>query len=116
MRSVGPSFLLLRELVSSGRGANSTFTPGTRQTKITPDTRPRPWCAPRGARQPFRKRNENPMTYYIYQDTQRQWRWTLEAANNRKIANSGEGYHNKDDCLRAIALVKGSANAPIYQR
>jgi uncharacterized protein len=56
------------------------------------------------------------MTYWMYKDPQGQWRWTLEAANNRKIANSGEGYHNKEDCLQAIALVKGSANAPIYQR
>jgi uncharacterized protein YegP (UPF0339 family) len=56
------------------------------------------------------------MAYYIYVDVNRQWRWYLSTANNRKIANSGEGYLNKQDCLNAIMLVKGSANAPIYQR
>jgi hypothetical protein len=33
------------------------------------------------------------MHYYVYLDANRQWRWTLYAANNRKIANAGEGYH-----------------------
>jgi uncharacterized protein YegP (UPF0339 family) len=56
------------------------------------------------------------MTYWMYQDPQNQWRWTLEAANGKKIANSGEGYHNKADCQSAINLVKGSANAPVKER
>lgn len=53
------------------------------------------------------------MTYYMYKDVNGQWRWYLEAANNRKIANSGEGYHNESDCLAAIRLVQGSGSAPI---
>ncbi|WP_375566529.1 YegP family protein [Oceaniradius stylonematis] len=56
------------------------------------------------------------MFYVLYKDTQYQWRWTLYAANNRKIANSGEGYHNKADCRHAIDLVKGSGSAPVYER
>ena len=54
------------------------------------------------------------MHYLIYQDTAYQWRWTLIAANGRKIANGGEGYYNKADCLAAIDLVKGSWQAPVY--
>lgn len=54
------------------------------------------------------------MTYYIYKDANNQWRWYLKAGNDRRIANSGEGYHNKQDCLSAIALVKGSSDAPVY--
>lgn len=53
------------------------------------------------------------MEYHIYRDAQSQWRWYLLASNNRKIANSGEGYHNRADCFSAINLVKGSANAPV---
>ena len=53
------------------------------------------------------------MSYYIYQDKQGYWRWYLQAANNRKVADSGEGYHNRQDCLAAIGLVKGSASAPV---
>ena len=36
-----------------------------------------------------------------------QWRWRLKAANHEPIA-SGESYHNKQDCLKAISLVQGT--------
>lgn len=55
------------------------------------------------------------MYYYLYKDADGHWRWTLYAANNRKIANSGEGYYNRDDCLWAVNLVKGSGSAPIKE-
>ncbi|RWD62671.1 DUF1508 domain-containing protein [Mesorhizobium sp.] len=55
------------------------------------------------------------MFFHLYVDTNRQYRWTLYAANNRKIANSGEGYFNKADCIAAINLVKGSGSAPIRE-
>ena len=55
------------------------------------------------------------LVYYLYVDVQRQWRWYLQAANGKKIANSGEGYYNRDDCIHAINLVAGSAGAPIHQ-
>jgi uncharacterized protein YegP (UPF0339 family) len=55
------------------------------------------------------------MYFHLYLDANRQYRWTLYAANNRKIANSGEGYFNKDDCLAAISLVKGSGSAPVRE-
>lgn len=56
------------------------------------------------------------MKYIVFKDVQHQWRWHLLGANNRIIAASGEGYHNKDDCLAAISLVKSSAAAPVYER
>lgn len=55
------------------------------------------------------------MYYHLYVDANRQWRWRLIAANNRIIANSGESYLNRQDCLNAISLVKGSAAAPVRQ-
>lgn len=55
------------------------------------------------------------MFFHLYVDVNRQYRWTLYAANNRKIANSGEGYHNRADCIAAINLVKGSGSAPIRE-
>lgn len=54
------------------------------------------------------------MRYQIYTDANGHWRWRLVAANNRIIANSGEGYWNKEDCLHAISLVKSSSAAPVY--
>ncbi|MDT3668993.1 MAG: DUF1508 domain-containing protein [Aromatoleum sp.] len=55
------------------------------------------------------------MAYHIYKDSVGHWRWYLSAGNNRKIANSGEGYFNKSDCLAAINLVKGSGATPVYE-
>lgn len=52
------------------------------------------------------------MEYQIY-ESGGQYRWRLLANNNRNIANSGESYYNKADCISAINLVKGSANAPV---
>ena len=52
------------------------------------------------------------MKYEVY-ESGGQWRWRFRAANGKIIANSGEYYHNKADCLAAtITSVKGSAYAP----
>lgn len=56
------------------------------------------------------------MYYVIYKDAAGYWRWTLYAANHRKIADSGEGYANKQDCLNAIQLAKRSSEAPVYEK
>jgi uncharacterized protein YegP (UPF0339 family) len=55
------------------------------------------------------------MHYLVYLDVNRQWRWTLYAANNRKLANSGEGYVNQKDCVDALLMVAstGSNATPI---
>lgn len=53
--------------------------------------------------------NTTPKHFKLYQDAQNQWRWTLFAQNNKKIADSGEGYRNKADCLNGIRLVKAAA-------
>ena len=42
------------------------------------------------------------------------WYWSLRAANNKKIATSGEGYGNRKDCLHAIEIFKDKAKlAPV---
>lgn len=56
------------------------------------------------------------MNFYIYKDHAGEWRWFLYAANNKKVADSGEGYLNKADCLDAIRLIRGGAGgAGIHQ-
>jgi len=55
------------------------------------------------------------MAYFIYKDASNQWRWRLRAANQKIIADSGESYFNKSDCIHAINLVKGSSQAPVYE-
>jgi len=56
------------------------------------------------------------MFYVMFRDASNQWRWHLQAANNRIIATSGESYWNEHDCAHAIDLVKGSSSAPVYKR
>ena len=55
------------------------------------------------------------MTYHIYKDRASEWRWRLKASNGKIIADSGEGYRNRQDCLAGIQLVKESAQAPILE-
>lgn len=55
------------------------------------------------------------MKYYIYKDNSYQWRWRLKADNGRIIADSGESYYNKQDCLQAVTLVKSSNSSPVYE-
>lgn len=55
------------------------------------------------------------MNFYIYKDARGEWRWYLYAANNKKIADSAEGYKNKTDCLAGIRLVRGSGSAGLLE-
>jgi uncharacterized protein len=55
------------------------------------------------------------MFYWLYKDSAGYWRWTLYAANRKKIADSGEGYHNKTDAVHGISIVKSTANAPVHE-
>ncbi len=44
------------------------------------------------------------------------WRWRLVSSNGEPIANGGEGYRNKADCLHGIDLVKGTnASTPVKE-
>jgi uncharacterized protein len=56
------------------------------------------------------------LVYWLYVDASRQWRWYLQAANGRKLADSGEGYNYEQDCIHAINLVAGSNGAPIKRK
>jgi uncharacterized protein YegP (UPF0339 family) len=57
------------------------------------------------------------MYFVLYRDVANQWRWTLYAANNRKVADSGEGYWNKADAQHGIDLVKGTnSHTPVIER
>lgn len=56
------------------------------------------------------------MYFKLYKDSAGYWRWTLYAANNKKIADSGEGYHNKADATAGINLVKStSTSTPVNE-
>ena len=54
------------------------------------------------------------MRFEIYRDAARKWRWRLWSANNRMIADSGQGYDSEQSCRHGIALVMGTSNIPIH--
>ncbi len=52
--------------------------------------------------------------FQIFQDSAKEYRWSLRADNNETIADSAEGYNEKDDCKHGIDLVKKLApTAPV---
>ena len=53
------------------------------------------------------------MYYWIFQDSEKEWRWALYAGNNSRIAESSLGYRSKLDCQAAIARVKESQHATV---
>ena len=52
-------------------------------------------------------------TFQVYEAAAGEWRWRLVAGNDRVIADSGEGYRDRRDCLHAIELVKDSKEARV---
>ena len=45
------------------------------------------------------------LNFHVYQDSAGDYRWRLQAANGKVIADSGEGYKNQGDAFSAIVLV-----------
>lgn len=43
--------------------------------------------------------------FHLYKDAVGQFRWYFEAANGRKLADSGEGYFNRQDCVDAMLII-----------
>ena len=49
------------------------------------------------------------MWFSVYLDARNEWRWRGHANNRRIIADSGEGYVNRADCLAGIRIIKNEA-------
>lgn len=47
--------------------------------------------------------------FELYKDKAGEYRWRLRVDNGEIIADSGEGYINKSDCMHGIELVKQQA-------
>lgn len=54
------------------------------------------------------------LTFEIFKDARKEYRWRLRAGNGRVIGMSDEGYARKDGCQHAISVIKeGAAHAKI---
>lgn len=45
-------------------------------------------------------------SFKIYKVARDEYRWRFQADNNKIVADSAEGYKNKDDCKAGIEIVK----------
>ena len=50
------------------------------------------------------------MKFVVYRDRQRDWRWRIQARNNRIVGDSAEGYRNK---AHALAMVEAILKPPV---
>lgn len=51
--------------------------------------------------------------YHVYKDRSSQYRWRF-AQSGRVLADSGEGYYNKQDCLNAMATVMATTTSTAW--
>ena len=57
------------------------------------------------------------LTFEMFKDAKGEYRWRLKSANGKSIADSGEGYKAKADCLHGIDLIKeGAAKAKVDEK
>lgn len=50
------------------------------------------------------------MKLEFYKDKNGEYRWRLRAANNRIVADGGEGYKNEEDCREGWRLVASAGD------
>jgi len=57
-----------------------------------------------------------PATFEVYKDKSGEFRWRLRMQNSKVIASSGQGYKEKDSCLKGIeSLKRVVADAPVKE-
>jgi len=55
-------------------------------------------------------------SFLIYKDARGEYRWKLQASNTKIIADSGEGYVRRVDCVHGMNLVKEiDQNTPVWE-
>lgn len=50
--------------------------------------------------------------FYLYIDRAGEYRWRLLAANNQIVADSSEGYANRQGALQAVGRIQQLVNDP----
>lgn len=55
-------------------------------------------------------------SFLIFKDKQGHWRWNFAAKNGKVVAASSVAYLQRPGCIRAIQVLKGSAEVPVVGR
>ncbi len=61
------------------------------------------------------EKEARPLVFGVFKDSLGEWRWHLKAGNGEIIADSGEGYLHRGDCLHAIDLIKSKAAGAVVK-
>ncbi len=54
------------------------------------------------------------MYFVIFRAANKQWYWSLRAANHKVIADSAEGYRRRIDAAAGIDLIKATKVVPVF--
>lgn len=46
---------------------------------------------------------------FVFKDIAGEWRWTRKSTNGRIVADSSEGYANRDDCIQMALRINKAA-------
>jgi len=52
---------------------------------------------------------------YLYRDRKGEWRWKIVAANGHKLANGGESYRRRIDCLKMLEKAMDGFGCDCYE-
>lgn len=63
---------------------------------------------------PKRPRHPAKVVFDAYRDKDGQWRWRAWARNGKIIANCGEGYKRRGDCIKMTNLLRFSQGSCPY--
>jgi uncharacterized protein len=58
---------------------------------------------------PLQARQGGTLKFEVYQDTAKEYRWRLKAANGAILATSGQGYKAKADCKHGVERIQKDA-------
>jgi uncharacterized protein YegP (UPF0339 family) len=55
------------------------------------------------------------LTFDVYRTADGEWRWRLWAKNGNVVADSGEGYKRRGDCMRMVnRLIDNALGAAVF--
>jgi len=55
------------------------------------------------------------LTFEVFEDSAKEYRWRLKAGNGEILATAGEGYKNKTDAEKGKDLLKGAKDAEVVE-
>jgi uncharacterized protein YegP (UPF0339 family) len=68
--------------------------------------RKRPAASKRSSKGKLPVQHQRPLTFEVYRDAGKEFRWRLKAGNGEILASAGEGYKAKADCEKGVQRLR----------